>query len=224
MIHHAIAIDGPGGAGKSTIAKELAKQLSFIYIDTGAMYRTIGLFAARNRVSGKNVQGVISLLPYITLEIRFIDGAQHMFLNGEDVSDKIRTEEASIYASDVSAIPAVRTFLLEQQRAFAKSSNVIMDGRDIGTVVLPDADLKIFLTASSEARARRRFLEQKAKGLDVTYEEVLEALKLRDRQDSSREAAPLKAADDAVIVDTTEWDLETSIAMVRHLVKERLDV
>lgn len=224
MIHHAIAIDGPGGAGKSTIAKELAKQLSFIYIDTGAMYRTIGLFAARNRVSGKNVQGVISLLPYITLEIRFIDGAQHMFLNGEDVSDKIRTEEASIYASDVSAIPAVRTFLLEQQRAFAKSSNVIMDGRDIGTVVLPDADLKIFLTASSEARARRRFLEQKAKGLDVTYEEVLEALKLRDRQDSSREAAPLKAADDAVIVDTTEWDLETSIAMVRSLVKERLDV
>ncbi|MBQ1705709.1 MAG: (d)CMP kinase [Clostridia bacterium] len=224
MIHHAIAIDGPGGAGKSTIAKELAKQLSFIYIDTGAMYRTIGLFAARNRVSGKNVQGVISLLPYITLEIRFIDGAQHMFLNGEDVSDKIRTEEASIYASDVSAIPAVRTFLLEQQRAFAKSSNVIMDGRDIGTVVLPDADLKIFLTASSEARARRRFLEQKAKGLDVTYEEVLEALKLRDRQDSSREAAPLKAADDAVIVDTTEWDLETSIAMVRRLVKERLDV
>ena len=193
MIHHAIAIDGPGGAGKSTIAKELAKQLSFIYIDTGAMYRTIGLFAARNRVSGKNIQGVISLLPYITLEIRFIDGAQHMFLNGEDVSDKIRTEEASIYASDVSAIPAVRTFLLEQQRAFAKSSNVIMDGRDIGTVVLPDADLKIFLTASSEARARRRFLEQKAKGLDVTYEEVLEALKLRDRQDSSREAAPLKA-------------------------------
>ena len=224
MIHHAIAIDGPGGAGKSTIAKELAKQLSFIYIDTGAMYRTIGLFAARNRVSGKNVPGVISLLPYITLEIRFIDGAQHMFLNGEDVSDKIRTEEASIYASDVSAIPAVRTFLLEQQRAFAKSSNVIMDGRDIGTVVLPDADLKIFLTASSEARARRRFLEQKAKGLDVTYEEVLEALKLRDRQDSSREAAPLKAADDAVIVDTTEWDLETSIAMVRRLVKERLDV
>ena len=224
MIHHAIAIDGPGGAGKSTIAKELAKQLSFIYIDTGAMYRTIGLFAARNRVSGKNVQGVISLLPYITLEIRFIDGAQHMFLNGEDVSDKIRTEEASIYASDVSAIPAVRTFLLEQQRAFAKSSNVIMDGRDIGTVVLPDADLKIFLTASSEARARRRFLEQKSKGLDVTYEEVLEALKLRDRQDSSREAAPLKAADDAVIVDTTEWDLETSIAMVRRLVKERLDV
>lgn len=224
MIHHAIAIDGPGGAGKSTIAKELAKQLSFIYIDTGAMYRTIGLFAARNRVSGKNVQEVISLLPYITLEIRFIDGAQHMFLNGEDVSDKIRTEEASIYASDVSAIPAVRTFLLEQQRAFAKSSNVIMDGRDIGTVVLPDADLKIFLTASSEARARRRFLEQKAKGLDVTYEEVLEALKLRDRQDSSREAAPLKAADDAVIVDTTEWDLETSIAMVRRLVKERLDV
>lgn len=224
MIHHAITIDGPGGAGKSTIAKELAKQLSFIYIDTGAMYRTIGLFAARNRVSGKNVQGVISLLPYITLEIRFIDGAQHMFLNGEDVSDKIRTEEASIYASDVSAIPAVRTFLLEQQRAFAKSSNVIMDGRDIGTVVLPDADLKIFLTASSEARARRRFLEQKAKGLDVTYEEVLEALKLRDRQDSSREAAPLKAADDAVIVDTTEWDLETSIAMVRRLVKERLDV
>ena len=224
MIHHAIAIDGPGGAGKRTIAKELAKQLSIMYLDTGAMYRTIGLFAARNRVSGKNVQGVISLLPYITLEIRFIDGAQHMFLNGEDVSDKIRTEEASIYASDVSAIPAVRTFLLEQQRAFAKSSNVIMDGRDIGTVVLPDADLKIFLTASSEARARRRFLEQKAKGLDVTYEEVLEALKLRDRQDSSREAAPLKAADDAVIVDTTEWDLETSIAMVRRLVKERLDV
>lgn len=224
MIHHAIAIDGPGGAGKSTIAKALAKQLSFLYIDTGAMYRAIGLFAARNRVNGKDISGVISLLPYITLEIRFINGAQHMFLNGEDVSTKIRTEEASIYASDVSAIPAVRTFLLEQQRNFARNNDVIMDGRDIGTVVLPDADLKIFLTASSEARAWRRFREQQEKGLDVTYEEVLAALKLRDLQDSSRETAPLKAADDAVIVDTTECDLETSIALVRRLVKERLDV
>ncbi|MBR5390889.1 MAG: (d)CMP kinase [Clostridia bacterium] len=224
MIHHAIAIDGPGGAGKSTIAKALAKQLSFIYIDTGAMYRSIGLFAARNRVNGKDTAGVAALLPYITLEIRFLDGAQHMFLNGEDVSEAIRTEQASIYASDVSAIPAVRAFLLERQRDFARDNDVIMDGRDIGTVVLPDADLKIFLTASSEARARRRFLEQQAKGLDVSYEEVLEGLRRRDLQDSSRSAAPLKAAEDAVIVDTTECDLEASIALVRKLVKERLHV
>lgn len=223
-MYHAIAIDGPAGAGKSTIAKALAKELHFIYIDTGAMYRTIGLVACRAGFSGKDSENVIKLLPNICLELRFLDDTQHIFLNGEDVSDAIRTEQASIYASDVSAIPEVRGFLLEYQRSFARENNVLMDGRDIGTVVLPDADLKIFLTASPEARAQRRFLEQQAKGLDVSFEEILEAIKLRDYQDSHRETAPLKPAEDSVIVDTTELDLLESIEAMRAIVKEKLGV
>ena len=223
-MYHAIAIDGPAGAGKSTIAKALAARLHYIYIDTGAMYRAIGLFALRSGVLGEDREGVAALLPEIRLELCFQDGAQHILLNGEDVSQAIRTPQASAYASLVSAIPAVRSFLLDYQRSFARSNSVIMDGRDIGTVVLPQADCKIFLTAGSEARARRRFAELQAKGDESSYEEVLAAIRQRDLQDSSREAAPLKAAEDAVVVDTTACTLEESIEKVYAVVKEKLHV
>ena len=223
-MNHAIAIDGPAGAGKSTIAKALAARLHYIYIDTGAMYRAIGLFALRSGVSGEDRAGVAALLPEIRLELCFQDGAQHILLNGEDVSQAIRTPQASAYASLVSAIPAVRSFLLEYQRSFARSRSVIMDGRDIGTVVLPQADCKIFLTAGSEARARRRFAELQAKGDETPYEEVLAAIRQRDLQDSSRETAPLKAAEDAVTVDTTACTLEESIEKVYAVAKEKLHV
>ena len=223
-MNHAIAIDGPAGAGKSTIAKALAARLHYIYIDTGAMYRAIGLFALRSGVSGEDRNGVAALLPRIRLELCFQDGAQHILLNGEDVSQAIRTPQASAYASLVSAIPAVRSFLLDYQRSFARSNSVIMDGRDIGTVVLPQADCKIFLTAGSEARARRRFAELQAKGDETPYEEVLAAIRQRDLQDSSREAAPLKAAEDAVVVDTTACTLEESIEKVYAVAKEKLHV
>ena len=223
-MYHAIAIDGPAGAGKSTIAKALAARLHYIYIDTGAMYRAIGLFALRSGVLGEDREGVAALLPEIRLELCFQDGAQHILLNGEDVSQAIRTPQASAYASLVSAIPAVRSFLLDYQRSFARSNSVIMDGRDIGTVVLPQADCKIFLTAGSEARARRRFAELQAKGDETPDEEVLAAIRQRDRQDSSREAAPLKAAEDAVVVDTTACTLEESIEKVYAVAKEKLHV
>lgn len=223
-MYHAIAIDGPAGAGKSTIAKALAARLHYIYIDTGAMYRAIGLFALRSGVLGEDREGVAALLPEIRLELCFQDGAQHILLNGEDVSQAIRTPQASAYASLVSAIPAVRSFLLDYQRSFARNNSVIMDGRDIGTVVLPQADCKIFLTAGSEARARRRFAELQAKGDESSYEEVLAAIRQRDLQDSSREAAPLKAAEDAVVVDTTACTLEESIEKVYAVVKEKLHV
>jgi len=224
MMYHAIAIDGPSGAGKSTVAKELSKILQFIYVDTGAMYRAIGLYTAKNQVAANDRQRVPSLLSEIKLELAFVDGIQHIFLNGEDVSDQIRTEDASKRASDVSAIPEVRAFLLDFQRSFAKNNHVIMDGRDIGTVVLPDADLKIFLTASPEARAQRRYLEQIAKGMDVTYEQVLEGMRVRDLQDSTRASAPLKAANDAILVDTTEMNLQESLDYIRSIVKEKLSV
>ena len=223
-MYHAIAIDGPAGAGKSTIAKALAARLHYIYIDTGAMYRAIGLFALRSGVLGEDREGVAALLPEIRLELCFQDGAQHILLNGEDVSQAIRTPQASAYASLVSAIPAVRSFLLDYQRSFARSNSVIMDGRDIGTVVLPQADCKIFLTAGSEARARRRFAELQAKGDETPYEKVLAAIRQRDLQDSSREAAPLKAAEDAVVVDTTACTLEESIEKVYAVAKEKLHV
>lgn len=224
MIYHAIAIDGPSGAGKSTIAKELSKILQFIYIDTGAMYRAIGLYTAKKNVAANDRQLVPGLLPEIKLELGFVDGVQHIFLNDEDVSDQIRTEEASKRASDVSAIPEVRAFLLDFQRSFAQTNHVLMDGRDIGTVVLPNADVKIFLTASPEARAQRRYLEQIAKGMDVTYEQVLEGMRVRDLQDSTRASAPLKPAEDSILVDTTEMNLQESIDYILDIVKEKLGV
>ena len=224
MSNYNIAIDGPAGAGKSTIARALAEQLKFVYIDTGAMYRSIGLYAAEHGAEITDRQSVIALLPEIHLELRFESGTQHIFVNERDVSGAIRTEEASRWASAVSAIPEVRSFLLEFQRSFAKTNNILMDGRDIGTVVLPDADLKIFLTASAEARAARRFAEQRAKGEGVTYEAVRDAMRQRDLQDSTRAAAPLKAAEDAILVDTTSMDLQQSVAHIRSIIWEKLHV
>lgn len=222
---YSVAIDGPSGAGKSTLAKRLAKEFGFIYVDTGAIYRTVGYAAQRANVASKDAEGVEKLLPTIDISFDYdAEGSQRMLLNRVDVSKEIRTPKSSIYASDVSAMPSVRAFLLDMQRAMAEKYNVIMDGRDIGTVVLPNASLKIFLTATSEERARRRYLELQEKGTDTTYEEVLRDIHYRDQQDSSRAAAPLKAADDAVVVDTTSVDFEGSFAILRDLLKERFGI
>lgn len=217
-----IAIDGPSGAGKSTIARYAAKEFGFIYIDTGAIYRTVGLAAQRAGLDSKDADGVEAILPGLVIELTHgEDGVQRMMLGGEDVSDEIRTPLSSIYASDVSAMPAVRAFLLEMQRELCRKNSSIMDGRDIGTVVLPDAQLKIFLTASAEARAMRRYIELREKGDSSTYEQVLADMQYRDLNDSSREAAPLKAAPDSVLVDTTEYTLQESIDLVCGLIRER---
>ncbi len=218
----AAAIDGPAGAGKSTIARIAAKELGFIYIDTGAMYRSIGLACLKSNIDVNDAEAVKSILPQTEISIVFKDGEQHILLNGKDVSDEIRTEKVSMSASSVSAIPAVRSFLLELQRSFAKENNVIMDGRDIGTVVLPDAQVKIFLTASPESRARRRTDQLAEKGIEADYKAVLEDIIKRDYNDTHRETAPLKAADDAVLVDTTELTLEQSIAAISQIIKEKL--
>lgn len=219
-----IAIDGPSGAGKSTIAKTLAKKLNFIYIDTGAMYRSVGLFALRKGIDIKNEQDkVCEILDEINLTIRYEEGVQHIFLNSEDVSDKIRTPEVSIAASAVAVIPAVRLKLVELQRQLAAKSDVIMDGRDVGTYILPDAEIKIFLTATVEDRARRRFEELQQKGDSSTFEEVLEDMKWRDKNDSSREFAPLKAADDAILVDTTGNTLEQSVQLMSDMICSKIE-
>lgn len=219
----AIAIDGPAGAGKSSLSKEVAKELSFIYVDTGALYRTIGLAASRKGLKKEDKAEIISMLNDIDVKLSFNDeGTQIVLLNGEDVSSYIRTPEASMFASAVSAIPEVRAFLLDLQRNMAKSDNVIMDGRDIGTVVLPDAKIKIFLTASPEKRAMRRHKENIEKGIDSTYEEVLKDVNQRDYQDSHREIAPLKPAEDSVLVDTSDYDFEGSKELLLNVIKERM--
>lgn len=219
----AIAIDGPAGAGKSSLSKEVAKELSFIYVDTGALYRTIGLAASRKGLKKEDKAEIISMLNDIDVKLSFNDeGTQIVLLNGEDVSSFIRTPEASMFASAVSAIPEVRAFLLDLQRNMAKSDNVIMDGRDIGTVVLPDAKIKIFLTASPEKRAMRRHKENIEKGIDSTYEEVLKDVNQRDYQDSYREIAPLKPAEDSVLVDTSDYDFEGSKELLLKVIKERM--
>lgn len=217
----AIAIDGPSGAGKSSIAKALAKSLNIIYVDTGAIYRTVGLYVYRNGVESRDKEKIISMLPDIFVKLAYIDGAQHIFLNGEDVSGLIRTETISRYASDVSAIPEVRAFLLSLQRDMAKETSVIMDGRDIGTVVLPDAEVKIFMTASAEVRARRRYKELIEKGESVVYEDVLAAIITRDTNDSTRATAPLKAADDAVILDNSEINAEETLNRVIDIIRSK---
>ena len=196
-----VAIDGPAGAGKSSIARELAAELGFIYVDTGALYRAIALYTQQHNLCNK--QDIIRQLPKIDLKIKFIGGTQCILLNGEDVTDDIRTPEISMLASKVSAIPEVRDFLFDLQQKIAKEHHVIMDGRDIGTVVLPDADLKIFLTASPEERASRRYLELQEKPDAPTYEQILQDIKKRDYQDTHREIAPLRQAEDAVLIDTT---------------------
>ncbi|MCH5304547.1 MAG: (d)CMP kinase [Ruminococcus sp.] len=217
----AIAIDGPAGAGKSTISKAAAKKLGFIYIDTGALYRTVGLAASRAGVEPVEGNEVDELLSKINVELTFNDkGEQIVLLDKEDVSGLIRTPEASMTASKISAIPSVRAYLLDLQRNMAKKDNVIMDGRDIGTVVLPNADVKIFLTAAPEARAERRYKELVEKGMDVKYEDILEDVKTRDYNDSHRAIAPLKQADDAVLADTTEIDLQGSIDLIIKIIKE----
>lgn len=217
-----IAIDGPAGAGKSTIAKSVSKELGFIYVDTGALYRTVGLNALRLGLDTKSAADVVPTLENVKVSLRFVNGEQRVFLGDEDVSAAIRQNEVSMAASNVSAIPAVRTFLFDLQRNIAKENNCIMDGRDIGTVVLPDAKIKIFLTASAEARAERRFKELEEKGQSVDFNALLEEIKQRDYQDSHREIAPLKQAEDAILVDTTNVGLEDAIKLVLTTVKERL--
>ena len=219
----AIALDGPAGAGKSTIAKRAAAALDYIYVDTGALYRTIGLAASRRGVEPVASPEVEEMLKQITVDLTFNDkGEQVVLLDGEDVSGEIRTPEASMMASKVSAIPAVRAYLLDLQRDMAKTHNVIMDGRDIGTVVLPDAQVKIFLTASPEARAGRRYKELVEKGMDVKYEDILQDVITRDYNDSHRETAPLKPAEGCVMVDTTELDLEQSIEKIISVIEENI--
>ena len=220
----AVAIDGPAGAGKSTISKRLAKELGYIYVDTGALYRAIGLFALRHGADIHDSAAVVGLLAGIEIDLRFVGLEQRVFLCGEDVSDLIRTEAVSMAASAVSALPQVRDFLMETQRGLARRNNVVMDGRDIGTVVLPDADCKIFLTASPEERARRRYNELVAKGVAANYEVVLEDLKRRDYNDSHRETAPLKLADDGIEVDTTGLSLEGSVQKVIDTAKAKLGI
>lgn len=223
--HYAIAIDGPSGAGKSSLARAAAAQFGFIYVDTGAIYRTVGLAAYRRGLDRHDENAVKAMLPELKIEMRYNEaGEQRMFLNGDDVSAEIREPEISICASDVSALSAVRAFLLEMQRHMAREHSVIMDGRDIGTVVLPQAELKIFLTASAKARAARRLLELRRKGIESSFEEVLRDIEYRDEQDTARAAAPLKKADDAVLVDTSDIDFEQSLARLCGIIEERLGV
>ena len=220
---YAIALDGPAGAGKSSIAKRAAAALDFIYVDTGALYRTIGLAASRRGVEPAASPEVEELLGQITVDLTFNDeGEQVVLLDGEDVSGFIRTPEASMMASKISAVPAVRAYLLDLQRNMAKTHNVIMDGRDIGTVVLPDAQVKIFLTASPEARAERRYKELVEKGMDVKYDDILQDVITRDYNDTHRETSPLKPAEGCVMVDTTELDFEQSIEKIISVIKERI--
>ena len=216
-----VAIDGPAGAGKSTVAKAAAKELGYIYVDTGALYRTIALNAVRHGILN-DTEKIEAMLSDTKVELKFADGVQSVYLNGENVSGLIRTPEISMGASVVSAIPKVRAFLLDLQRDIAKKNNVIMDGRDIATVVLPNADVKIFLFASPECRAKRRYDELIEKGESVTFDEGLDDVNKRDYQDSHREIAPLKPSEDSVMADTSELDLNGSVELVVDIIKERI--
>ncbi len=223
MKYRSIALDGPSGAGKSTMAKRAAAQLGFLYVDTGAIYRTLGLYALRRGAEPSDPAAVAPLLPQAVIRMAYAgDGLQHMYLGEEDVTEAIRAPEVSEAASKVSAIPAVRAFLLDMQRELARTHDVIMDGRDIGTVVLPDADVKIFLTAQAEDRAQRRYAELLARGERVDYDTVLADLLERDARDSGRETAPLRQAEDALLVDTTGKGLEESLALLLDVIREKL--
>ena len=216
-----IAIDGPSGAGKSTMARLLAQQLRFVYVDTGALYRAVGLFAQRAGVEEEEIEAILPMLNEIQIDIQYVDGNQRIFLGGEDVSEAVRTEKSGRYASAVSALPAVRQFLLGLQRRLAENQNVIMDGRDIGTVILPQAQVKIFLTASPEERARRRFAELRQKGQPADYDQVYQDLLERDQRDSRRTAAPLRPAADAVTLDATAYSLEETLERMKQIIGEK---
>jgi cytidylate kinase len=218
----AIAIDGPAGAGKSSIARRIAGRLGYIYVDTGALYRAIGLHVLRGGADPAKEESVRPFLDGLRVSLKFVGGEQRVFLNGEDVSQEIRTAPVSRAASQVSAIPAVRAFLLSLQRDIAGENDVVMDGRDIGTVVLPNAPIKIFLTASPEERARRRYEQMRKKGMEADYSQVLQDMKMRDYSDSHREISPLVRADDALLVDTTGNTLEQSVEQLLSLILERL--
>ena len=216
-----VAIDGPAGAGKSTIAKKLAKELGFIYVDTGAMYRAIALYLIRNNISPEDESGVTASLDNIEVKLEYVDGAQQVLLNGENVSGLIRTEEVGFATSTASKLASVREKLLSLQRAMAKNENVIMDGRDIGTCVVPDAPVKIYLTASVETRAKRRWLELKDKGMDCSLKEIEEDIAARDYQDMNREIAPLKQASDAVLVDSSQMTIDEVVETMKGLVEDK---
>lgn len=220
MKYYSIAIDGPAGAGKSTLAKRVAQDLGYLYVDTGAIYRTVGYHMSLMGIGPKDTDGICRCIDDVCIDIQHAqDGVQHMILNGVDVTDYIRTPEMSAMASGVAAQPCVRSFLLDMQRHLAQTHNVIMDGRDIGTVVLPDADVKIFLTASPEVRAKRRYEELLQKGEKVAYEDVLEDMKKRDWQDSHREIAPLKKAEDAVVLDSSDMQFEASVEAIKAIIR-----
>lgn len=222
MKHVAIAIDGPAGAGKSTMARACAKALGYLYVDTGAIYRTVGYYMRLMGIGPKDRDGIARLIDEVNIEIRYEDGVQHMILNGTDVTDEIRTPEMSMYASGVSAQPCVRAFLLDMQRELARTQNVVMDGRDIGTVVLPDAQVKIFLTADVKVRAERRLAELQAKGEKTTLQKVLAEMQARDKQDSERAAAPLRQAKDAVLLDTSALTPEAAVDAILAIVRGKL--
>lgn len=225
MEHRSVAIDGPAGAGKSTLARRLARELGFLYVDTGAIYRTVALAVLRAGADPADTAQVSELLGKLDIRMDYgPDGEQRMFLDGEDVSQAIREHQVSGFTSKVSAIPAVRDFLLDVQRRQAREHDVVMDGRDIGTVVLPQADVKIFLTAAAEARARRRLLELQQRGQQADFDTILHDIILRDEQDEHRPIAPLRRAEDAVLLDTTQLNLEQSLQQLLHLVKEKIDL
>ena len=219
-----IAIDGPSGAGKSSVAKALSKKMGIVYVDTGALYRTVGYYIRSVGADPKSAEEVTPHLKDINIEVKYENGTQCVYLNGENLGDKIREPEISMYASAVSAIPAVRAFLLETQKSVARANNVVMDGRDIGTVILPDAEVKIFLTASVECRAMRRVLELKEKGMEAKYEDVLAEMIERDNNDRNRDVAPAVAADDAVVLDNSELTMEETLEKIIEIAKTRIDI
>ncbi len=217
-----IAIDGPSGAGKSSVAKAVAAKLGIVYVDTGALYRTVGYYVRERGVKKEDAAGIVACLPHIAIEVRYENGTQHVYLNGEDLGDRIREPEISMYASAVSAVPAVRAFLLDTQRDIAKKNHVIMDGRDIGTVILPDADVKIFLTASNEARALRRTKELAEKGIAADYADVLREMNERDANDRNRDVAPAVAAPDATVLDNSDLTPEQTVSAVLGLIRRKV--
>ena len=209
-----VALDGPSGAGKSTIAKAVAAKTGLIYVDTGALYRTVGLYASENGIATDDTAGIIALLDTIDIKLTYRDGAQCVLLHGTPVGDRIRTETAAVYASAVSKIPEVRAYLLDMQKKLAADGGVIMDGRDIGTVIMPDAEVKIFMTATAEERAKRRYREQIERGMNVQFDDILAAIIARDKQDSERDTAPLKPAADAILFDNSEYDVDACTSYI----------